>query len=227
MSTPPIVPPPRTCSVCAGNLPLGVVLCPICGALNGRYVAVLECPVTGLAECSQCFVSNQCRITKFQDRWVLESSDFNVCSNPNAVFQVADSMLSVVRRIFSLYRGLSYPFTVDYIQSIDIDGKPCGRTIRASFTIMVTTPTAMTEMTAPIHGQPLATAIFEGAQKDAKISEALKLYQDIESRWADVYDIIEFLGGPKQIEKSGLGTAKEARVVKQAANYYRQLLTFT
>jgi hypothetical protein len=57
---------------------------------------------------------------------------------------------------------------------------------------MVTSPTAITELTIPVHGKPRATAILECAQRDAKISEALKLYRDIENRWADVYDIIEF-----------------------------------
>ena len=79
----------------------------------------------------------------------------------------------------------------------------------------------MTELTKAIKGKPLATAIFESTVKDAKISEALKLYQDVENRWGDVYDIIEFLGGPDGIKKSGLGTMKEAKLVKQTANHYR------
>ena len=224
MSTPHIVPQPRTCNVCAGILPLGSALCPLCGASNGRYVAVLESPGTGLVEFAECFTSDLCRITKLKELWVLESSRFNACSDPKDVFPLADETLSVVRRILSLYFGLSYPLTVSYIQSIDAGGQPCGRTIRCSSTIMViTSSTALTEMTTIIHGRPLATAILECAQKDAKISEALKLFQDVENRWTDVYDIIEFLGGPSQIEKSGFGTGKEARAVKQTANYYRHL----
>jgi hypothetical protein len=123
----------------------------------------------------------------------------------------------------SLYRGLSYPLTVKYIQCIDADGQLFGKGLRGGITIMITSPTALTEMKTPIHSQPLATAIFERADKDAKISEALKLFQDVESRWGDVYDIIEFLGGPSQIGKSGLGNEKEARSIKQTANYYRHL----
>jgi hypothetical protein len=183
----------------------------------------LESPVGGLAECAQCFDSDLCRITKFNERWVLESSSFNNCTAPTEVFQLADAMMSVVRRIMSLYHGLSYPYAVASIQGIDDRGQRSGNTIRSSITILITSPTAFTELTAPIHGKPLATAIFERAQTDAKVTEALKLFQDTESRWADVYDIIEFLGGPNQIEKSGLGTSKEARVVKRTANYYRHL----
>jgi hypothetical protein len=92
-----------------------------------------------------------------------------------------------------------------------------------SLTLMITSPTAITELTIPVHGKPRATAILERAQKDAKISEALRLYRDIENRWADVYDIIEFLGGPKRIEQSGLGTRKEASLVRQTANAHRHL----
>jgi hypothetical protein len=40
---------------------------------------------------------------------------------------------------------------------------------------------------------------------------------------AGLYDIIEFLGGPEQIEQSGLGTRKEARLLRQTANTHRHL----
>jgi hypothetical protein len=153
----------------------------------------------------------------------LESLKFNACPGPAEVFPLADEMLSVVRRIMSLYSGLTFPFTVSYIQAIDENGHPCGTSIRSIMTLKIQSPTALTELTKSIHGQPVATAIFECAQKDAKVCEALKLFQDVEERWTAVYDIIEFLGGPNQIGKSGLGTAKEARVVKQTANYYRHL----
>jgi hypothetical protein len=139
------------------------------------------------------------------------------------VFPLADATLSVVRRIMSLYQGLSSPIRVRYILCIDSSGEPCGRAIRGSASFTIMSPTAITEMATLIRGQPLATAIFECAQNDAKIDEALRLYQDMESRWADVYDIVEFLGGPSQIEQSGLGTGKEACVVRQTANYYRHL----
>jgi hypothetical protein len=82
---------------------------------------------------------------------------------------------------------------------------------------------ALAEMKARMHGQPLATAILERAERDTRIGEALKLYQDVENRWGDVYDIIEFLGGPSQIGKSGLGNAKEAQSIKRTAAYYRHL----
>src|ERR1039457_1705902 len=104
MTTPPNLPLSRTCTKCPGILPTGGVLCPLCGALNGHYLAVLEeSPVTGLAESAECFASDLCRITKFSDRWVLESSEFNACSDPKGVFPLADATLSVVRRILSLY----------------------------------------------------------------------------------------------------------------------------
>ena len=121
----------------------------------------------------------------------------------------------------SLYRGLSYRPTVKFIQCLDAGGQPCGNLVRASLTVMITSPTAMAELTKPIKGKPLATAIFESMVKDTKISEALKLYQDVENRWGDVYDIIEFLGGPNLISKSGLDSMKEAKLVKQTANHYR------
>lgn len=188
-----------------------------------RFVAVLECPVAGLEGLDKCFNSDLCRITKFNERWVLESSEFNTCSEPNDVFPLADKALSDVRRILALYRGLSYRFTVSHIQLIDEGGRPCGTCVRGSITIMIVSPTAVTELATPIHGQPTGTAIYEEALKDPKIKEALALYQDTENRWPDVYNIIEFLGGPDRIGKSGFGTKTKAEVVKRTANHYRHL----
>jgi hypothetical protein len=188
-----------------------------------RYVAVLECPVAGLAECAKCFTSDLCRITELNGRWVLESSTFNACPAPGDVFPLADKMLSVVRRILSLYRGLSYALTVKSIQCVEDDGQLCGNTIRSSLTVMIVSPTAMAELATHINGKPLATAIFEQSVKNADVREALELFKDTEHRWADLYDIIEFLGGPTEIGRSGWGDEKEARVIKRTANYYRHL----
>lgn len=188
-----------------------------------RYVAVLESPLAGLAEWVRCFTSDLCRVTELNGRWVLGSSSFDSCSSPSEVFPLADAMLLTVRRIVSLYHGLSYPPTVAFIQCIDEAGQVCGRAVRGSFTIKITSPTAMSELTKPVRDKPLATAIWESTLTDAKIREALRLYQDFEDRWADVYDIIEFLGGPDQIEQSGFGGGNVASVVKQTANHYRHL----
>lgn len=159
-----------------------------------RYVAVLECPFAGLAEFARCFTSDLCRVTELNGLWVLKSSIFNACSAPVDVFPLADKMLSVVRRIMSLYFGLiCYPITTNSIRCIDDEGRFCGNTIRGSLNVMIVSPTAISELTKPINGKPLATAIFEASEKDARISEALKLYQDTENQWADVYDIIDVL----------------------------------
>jgi hypothetical protein len=188
-----------------------------------RYVAVLECPVAGLAECAKCFTSDLCRIADLDGRWVLESSTFNACSAPVDVFPVADEILSVVRRILSLYSGLSYALTVKSIQCVEDDGRFCGIAIRGSFTIIIMSGTAMAELATLTKGKPLATLIFERSVNNTDVHEALKLFKDLEPMWADVYDIIEFLGGPREIGRSGWGDEKEARAIKRTANYYRHL----
>ena len=174
-----------------------------------RYVAVLESPVAGLAECAQCFKSDLCRVTELNGVWVLESSAFDACSAPGRCSPLADEMLSVVRRIMSLYNGLSYPPAVKSILCLDTSGQRSSNTIRSTLTFKVTSPTAVTELTKPVDRRPLATAIYERAVRDPNVSQALKLYQDVENRWGDVYDIIEFLGGPKQIERSGWEPGKK------------------
>jgi hypothetical protein len=123
-----------------------------------RYVAVIGMSCCGLEGLDKCFNSDLCRVTKFNDRWILESSEFNACSKPNDVFPLADKTLSDVRRILALYRGLSYAFTVSYIQLIDEDGRPRGTCVRASRTVMIVSPTAVSELGAPIHAIDVGSA---------------------------------------------------------------------
>ena len=188
-----------------------------------RYLAVVQSQSGVLEHFVNSFSSDACRITRFNEVWAFESPAFNASSSAAEVFPLADALLSDVRRILSLYGGMSSPVTVNYIQCVDENGQPCGISIRSTITIHMMSPTATTELATPVHGQPLGTAILEASLKDTKIKEALTLFQDLENQWADVCDIIEFLGGPDLVERSGLCTRKEARTIKQTANYYRHL----
>lgn len=89
-----------------------------------RYAAVLGGQTHVFENVAPCFTSDSARIKKLGDKWVLESSDFESCQIATEVFQIADTKLRLIHRILALYSGLSSPFKVEYIQVLDVEGRP-------------------------------------------------------------------------------------------------------
>jgi hypothetical protein len=69
----------------------------------------------------------------------------------------------------------------------------------------------------------LATVVLSRAVIDPSIAEALSLVGHEALTWGRVYDIIEFVGGPSSIKKSGFASERKAAHVKRTANHYRHL----
>jgi hypothetical protein len=188
-----------------------------------RYLAVVESSTAVLEHYIDCFNSDICRITKLDGKWALSSSAFDACSSPAKVFPLADAMLFSIRRILSLYNGLSSPVTVSFIEGLDENGRRVSTTIREQIIVNIVSQTASAELSVLVGGNPLGAVILEALPDDIMMREALQLYQDLENRWSDIYDIIEFLGGPEYVERVGVGTRKECRRIRQTANYFRHL----
>src|ERR1700730_12167237 len=66
---------------------------------------------------------------------------------------------------------------------------------------------------------PLGSAIAQRAANDPAIYEALNLRGDF--GWPQIYDIIEFLGGPSEIERAGWAAKNRTRCIRQTANHFR------
>ena len=75
----------------------------------------------------------------------------------------------------------------------------------------------------PTASGSLATAALSLAASDHAVREALSLVGSGEPTWPRIYDIIEFLGGPRLIAEAGLASKKKTACVKQTANHYRRL----
>ena len=75
----------------------------------------------------------------------------------------------------------------------------------------------------PTASGSVATDVLSRAAADPAITEALSLVGDEAPTWARVYDIIEFLGGARAINQSGLAPLYATRRVRQTANHYRHL----
>jgi hypothetical protein len=67
-------------------------------------------------------------------------------------------------------------------------------------------------------GGHIVTAILY----DPVVEEAVKLHGN-QPTWSQIYDIIDFIGGPEQIHRAGWADRKRTRLVRQTANCNRHL----
>lgn len=79
-----------------------------------------------------CFVSNNARIKKQGEDWILESSEFASCTAGVQVFPIADDILSRIHRIRALYCGSTPTFSVEHIYWINAEVEPL-REIRVPY----------------------------------------------------------------------------------------------
>ncbi len=188
-----------------------------------RYAAaVLKGQPYMLESLAECFVSDDARIRKHEEDWILESSEFTSCTTGELVFPIADDIASRLQRILALYCGAEETLSVGHINFIDAAGKEW-RAIRGALTINVISSQGLAELKTMRGTQPLASAIFHTVIHDATVKEALALHGKGGLGWSQVYDIIEFLGGENGIAKARYANKKLTRAVRQTANHYRHL----
>ncbi len=191
-----------------------------------RYAAAL---LTGqedvLASIAPCFDSDGARIKRQrfkeeEDSWVLESSEFAVCTTGNEVLAVADDIVSRIHQILALYCNYTPLLSVDCICWINAKGESL-RTLRDSFDVTVASSKGLAELKSPSGTQPLGSAVFEAMTRDVKVNEALALHGESGLSWSQVYDILDLVGGVKGVVNVGYATKKQASAVRQTANHYR------
>jgi hypothetical protein len=188
-----------------------------------RYAAaVLEGGLNIFEWAAPCFASNNARIKKHEETWILESSEFASCTTGEQVFPIADDLVSRIHRILSLYCDSTPSFSVEYISWIDAEGEP-KRSIRGFSTVNLISPDGLAQLATMSGTQPLGSAVLQAMTLDSAVNEALILHGEDDLRWSQVYDIVEFLGGVAGVVKAGYATDKQTRSVKQTANHHRHL----
>ncbi|SRR5258706_3133061 len=187
--------------------------------------AVLTGQEDVLASVAHCFDSETARIKKQrlkekEDSWILESSEFALCTTGNEVLAIADDLVSRIHQILALYCNYTPTLSVECISWINAKGESL-RTVRGSFSVNVVSSKGLAELKSASGTQPLGSAVFEAMTRDVKVNEALTLHGDSGLSWAQVYDIIDLIGGVKGIVKAGSAARKQASAVRQTANHYR------
>jgi hypothetical protein len=189
-----------------------------------RYVAVLKGQAGVFANIASYFSGDAARIGKLDDNtWVLESVAFNSCTDADDVFPIADALLRPINCLLALYAHLLSPLAVTAIQAFNAQDVPTHRRIRTSATINVYSAQGIGELSSPRGTASLGSVLAQKATVDGAVREALNLRGDQEMAWSQIYDIIEFLGGPDEIRPRWVGEKEAAREIRQTANHFRHL----
>ena len=152
----------------------------------------------------------------------MESSNFERCESIEEVYEVANALLLQLHQVLALYLGLiSAQLSIGSVMIFNGDILVRRRIWGISEPIYVYK--SATKALSPTATGNLATAVLSLAASDSAIREALALAGNEAITWPRIYDIIEFLGGPRSIDKSHFAPEQEARRVKRTANYYRHL----
>ena len=175
-----------------------------------------------LEEMAPSFCSPIATIRKFQNRWILPSSTFETYESDEKLFEAANNLLTQIHLVLALYLGIySEPLSVRALMRLTDDDKLIGhrRYFTQTFSVVMTPE----QVFNPTASGSLATVVLSRAVTDPAITEALSLVGHEAPTWGQIYDIIEFLGGPRSIERSGFAPELETRRMKRTANYYRHL----
>ena len=103
------------------------------------------------------------------------------------------------------------------------NGEPVRQRLRDLITVRVYSAAGLRELSVSSNRTSLGSALLARAVDDPAVAEALKLVGERDLGWPQIYDIIEFLGGAKEISSSGLGSRSRTELVRRTANHYRHL----
>ena len=171
-----------------------------------------------------CFQGDFARIRQMGEDWFLESSLFDACTVPGEVFPIADNLLRLMHRFTALHGRLFLFSEIGYVQEFSDAGAPLRRGLRAMTRVQIYSLEGLQELQKSQRGESLGSALVEAAVTNRELQEALALIGDgPDLQWAQVYNILEFLGGEKAVVRKKWATRAQARKCRQTANHYRHL----
>lgn len=168
------------------------------------------------------FASGIATIRRRENEWILESSSFEPYESDEKLYQAANHLVAQIHRVLALYlRWYGEPLTVRALLRLTDDDRLIARRLYATLKVNVVLPPG--QVFSSTASGSLGTVVLSRAAANPAIAEALSLLGHEAPTWGNIYDIIEFLGGPRTIEKSGFAPERETSRVKRTANHYRHL----
>lgn len=187
-----------------------------------RYAVAIEGQPDVLESLARCLNSSLALLHQMDGEWVLESSDFHACRSADEVFEVAASLLARINTIFAIYASLPAPLAIGgSVLTFSDSGKQIRRRLRVLGNVTVYSSAGLRELSSAAGSETLACALLARAASDSAIAEALALVEGRPLKWPQIYDVIEFLGGAKEIERIGFATETAAERIRRTANHYR------
>jgi hypothetical protein len=175
-----------------------------------------------IEDIAPCFATILLTIRQHKIEWIMESSIFAQYKSHEELYEGAKALLTQVHQVLALYTGMySTPFSVNSTLTLDDNDTILHRRLYA--TLNVTVYSGATRTLNPSASGSLGTTVLAQAAADTAIMEALSLFGHEAPTWARVYDIIEFLGGERSLEKLDAVPRGEIRRVRRTANHYRHL----
>jgi hypothetical protein len=190
---------------------------------NYHYAAALQGAKNIVEDIGQCFNTTLVTIRRRRDiEWIMESSNFERCESSEEAYEIAKQLLSRIHQLLALHLSLYLtPLSISSILTLNDADDVVNRRIHATLRVYVSK--RATRTFNPNASGSLGSAVLSRAATDPAVAEALSLFGDEPPTWAKVYDIIEFLGGERSIDKSGLASWRDIRRMRQTANHYRHL----
>ena len=173
-----------------------------------------------LKDISLCFQSEKFRIVEKKNNWILESDDFEICETVDEVIIKANEIISKIKILLEVYCKLSTSLGIKNILWLK-DGKYKSR-IFGSLSLQIYSNEGVKKLSDGTKAS-LGSRILTLAQKNESAKELLSLTSEHPFRWHDIYNIIEFMGNDKGVERRGFATKKEVIRIRRTANYYRHL----
>jgi hypothetical protein len=176
---------------------------------------------------SKCFQGDAARIHSVGDQWFLESCLFETCTAPVQVFPIADELLRIMQRLTAVHGRLFSFAETGYVQAFNDAGAPTQRAVRGSTLVQIISTEGLRElqMLQELQGvQTRGSALVSAVMASKKLQEALALIGDgYGLEWAQLYNILEFLGGVGAVVKKKWVARAKVTGCRQTANHYRHL----
>jgi hypothetical protein len=152
-----------------------------------------------LEDIAPSFASAIATIRRRENEWIMESSSFEPYESDQKLYEAANNLVSQIHRLLTLYLGRhGEPLSVRALLKLTDDDKLIGRRRYFTQTFDIVRPAR--QVLIPTASGSFGTDVLARAATDPAITEALSLVGYEAPTWGQIYDIIEFLGGPPAAE---------------------------
>jgi hypothetical protein len=188
-----------------------------------RWIVRLLGSDDALARLSQAFTVPPVQILLDGRDYRLEAAELDGLSRSQDVMNAATRLLDSATALLYVYTGIAAHVRPGNAYWIDGSGREHGIGCSVFGTLCRLEPDAMAKLTAVVPGseRPKVAAILSSAASDLVVAKLLSTIPDHEPSWADLYVLLEIIGGKRVLQGRGYASRSDLNRLFQTANYYR------